>query len=161
MTAVANSDNPNKGSNRFFVTVVIIILLVLAAGKCKSQVERVIRYDNRPEIVTKFPSKPLLFGDNIVLNICTDSIAPDKQRLIVFVFYPGKVSRSLKIGFENGQSIQLYPFKTDSAYAEYLILPEHFFKMKNFRFDYLNFTGVAQCIDIVDKTFFRDFLRTL
>jgi hypothetical protein len=156
-------NNPNFGSNAFFVTMLIIFLMIFGATKCKGQnIERVTRYGNRPDIVTKFPTKPLLFGDSsIVLNICTDSIEPHKQRIMVFVFFHDKISQSLKIGFENGEMIQLEPFSIDSTYVEYIVRPEQFYKMKNFRFDYLNFVGVAQCVEIVDKTFFRDFLRDL
>lgn len=160
-----NSDNPRAGSNLFFLTVLILILSCLAATKCKGQVERTHRYDDAPEVVTKFPSEPMFFGedasDKIVLNICVDSAAVNKQRIIVYVIYPKEVGKSLRIGLESGYMLKLEPFKVDGGYVEYLVDMDAFVKLRSSRVDYVNFVGVAQCIDIKEKAFFRDFLTKL
>lgn len=160
-----NSDNPNAGSNLFFATVVLILLMVGCSTRCKGQTERIHRYDDAPEVVTKFPSEPLMFGDDvsdrIVLNISIDSVSVTKQRVVVFVFYPRKVGTSLRIGLESGDMLNLEPFKVDGGYVEYLVTLDAFLKLRNSRVDYVNFVGVAQCIDIKEKAFFRDFLTKL
>ena len=159
-----NSDNPNAGSNLWFATVVFIVLMCFLAGKCKAQ-ERIHRYADAPDVVTKYPQEPLLFGDDasnmIVLNICVDSVSVTKQRVILFVFYPKKVGKELRIGLETGEMVTLEPYKVDGGYAEYLVTLDAFIKLRCCRMDYVNFVGVAQCINIKEKAFFRDFLTRL
>lgn len=159
-----NSNNPNAGSNIFFIFVTGLILILLGASKCEAQgIERMARFDNEPHVITKFAAKPLIFGEDdslIVLNIMVDSLSQSQQRIIIYAFYPLRVGKSLKIGFENGEIINLPANKTDSNYVEYWVSGPNYVKLKDNKFDYVNFVGVAQCLQIENKAFFRDFLKT-
>lgn len=162
------SENPNAGSNLFFLFIVALILTCVVATKMKGQpqIERAHRFTDKQAVVSKFPVEGITFGEDtstiISLNICVDSVAPDKQRVILFAYYPGgRVGKAIKIGFENGETITLGLIKSDHEYGEYLVSQSDFRRLREHRFDYLNFVGVAQCISIRDKTFFRDFLKTL
>ncbi len=151
--------------------MIFVIIFFVVAYCCAGQIERFSKYTDKPEIISLYPSKPLIFvynKDTIFLSIFSDSINPKLLDTKLYAFYPKNIKNftgNITIGYE-GIVPQVYkPILIDSSqtsdnYVEYIGSDNAYYALFYHKYTYISFGSVKQYPVMDNRTnYFQDFYK--
>lgn len=158
---------------RLFGRILFLVAVVLLMAMCQfanaQNINRIEFQDGDNILIKRYNSKSLSFknpliGDNIEMNVYSDSIDNKTITFALYVIYPKNINaknNSILIQYVDGTQDMLLQTRYDDkdGYAEY----EPTVSINNLLFkkvDFLLIRGVSK-YDKFDKTYFKDFLASI
>lgn len=140
--------DPDKNRRNGLIVFVICVILLGTLVKCAGQ--SLIREDIGKTVKRISTDRSLMFfvitptggNDTIFVGLYADSLGVNSYHMSVYIHYPKEVSVNasrLDVGFDKGGIESLESSFIKENYVEYKMTASQHNKLKNYKYEYINF----------------------